>query len=178
MEQIIELIKIILPAVLVFITAWVLLEKYLKHLPIKQDSNVLEAERLKILLPLQLSAYERLTIFMERIQPGSLVFRHNDISRSSARTQLELLKAVREEYEHNMSLQIYVSDDAWKFVIAAKDEVIEMIKLAGGKVGPDAGAMDFNRQLLEFDAQIKEGAVKRALKFLNLEIKIILGQSR
>lgn len=177
MESFMELIKVILPAVLVFLTAWVLLEKYLKHLPVHKADNQVDAERIKVLLPLELKAYERLVIFMERIQPGSLVFRHNDASRTSSKMQLELMKAVREEYEHNMSLQIYVSEDAWKFVVTAKDEVLEMIKIAGSKTGPNGTALDLSRYLLEIEAQIKEGAIKRALRFLNIEIKIRMGRN-
>lgn len=180
MDITIEIIRIILPALLVALAVGYVLKRALDRMEsgFTRKENAAEVEKVKILLPLKLKAYERLIIFLERISPGSLVFRLNDGGKSSAQMQLELLKAVREEYEHNLSLQIYVSEAAWEEVKLAKDEVLQLIKTAGKHVGPSGTSMDLNRAIFELEADLRESRLKRALRILNLEIRIAMGEDR
>lgn len=178
MDIIMELLRIVLPALLLALAVWYVMKKALDRMEsgFTRKDNGTEAEKVKILLPLKLKAYERLIIFLERISPGSLVFRLNDGAKSSAQMQLELLKAVREEYEHNLSLQIYVSEAAWEEVKLAKDEVLQLIKTAGKHVGSGGSAMELNRAIFELEADLKESRLRRALRILNLEIRIAMGE--
>jgi len=176
--MIMEVLQTILPAFLTALAVWYVMKKALDRMEsgFTQNESDTEVERIKILLPLQLKAYERLVIFLERISPGSMIFRLNDGSKSSAQMQLELLKAVREEYEHNLSLQIYVSEAAWEEIKQAKEEVLQLIKTAGKHIGPGGSSLDLNRAIFELEADIKESRLNRALRILNLEIRIIMGE--
>lgn len=178
MESLIDLALTIIPAILVFLTAWLLLEKYLSNLelPIAQkQSNSLESEKLKIMLPLQLKAYERLILFMERIDPSALVMRINQTGMSSVQLQLELLKAVREEYEHNQSLQIYVSTECWELIRGAKDEVMGLIKIAAERTAkPDSSGAELARVILQIESKVSETPVRKALNRLNIEARELI----
>lgn len=175
METFIELIKAILPAILVFLTAWLLLEKYLGNLPIStstEKDKSHHSQKLAILLPLQLKAYERLIIYMERINPSALVMRVNQSGMSAVQLQLELLKAIREEHEHNQSLQIYVEEDTWNMIITAKEEVISLVKIASGKVNTsEASSSELARVILEIDGSVKKNPVKQTIDQLRVEAK-------
>ena len=178
MESLIDLGLAILPAVLVFMTAWLLFDKYLSRIefPAVQSTNNLEAERLRIMLPLQLKAYERLIIFMERIDPSAMVMRISQSGMSSIQLQLEFLKAVREEFEHNQSLQIYVSPQCWAKIVHAKNEVNGLIKIAAEKTSQaDASGAELARIILQIESKVQETPVKQAIAQLNKEARQLSG---
>ena len=175
MDTILDILQAILPAILVFLTAWLLLDKYLGNLPIQQNApkaDHADAERLKLLLPLKLKAYERLIIFLERLNPPSIIMRVNQSGMSAIQLQLELLKTIREEYEHNQSLQIYVEPETWSQITHAKEEVITLIKIASSKLKQsDSGSGELARLILEIDAQLTENPVRKSIGILSREAR-------
>jgi len=84
--------------------------------------------------------------------------------------QMDLIKAIREEYEHNVSLQMYVSPETWGRVGRAKDETIELIKVAYTKVRPESSAMDLCRVVLALEAEVGNGSIKDALNAIRAEM--------
>jgi hypothetical protein len=69
-----------------------------------------QTERRKAMSSLRIAAYERLIIMIERTDPANIIMRYPIHSMTAASLQFELMKSIREEYEHNVSLQMYVSD--------------------------------------------------------------------
>ncbi len=131
---------------------------------LKSDNN-------KALSTLRITAYERVIIMLERISPTSLVMRQNITGSSAAMLQLELMRSVREEFEHNISLQLYVSDDTWEKVRNAKDEVLELIKEAFLKVKPESAAIDLSREIFKLEASTNTRAIKTALDAIRAELE-------
>lgn len=107
------------------------------------------AHRRSASLPLKLQAYERLILFLERISPNSLLVRVQQGSVSAQMLHLELLVTIRSEFEHNLSQQLYVSDDAWSSVCTAKDEVLEIVNEAFRIVGPSASGVQLSTKIFE-----------------------------
>ncbi len=168
MEPFIELMKIFLPAILVFFTAFIFFEKFQKNQkPVKITSDTAT----KIVLPLKLKAYERLIIFMERIKPNSMIMRLNSSQFNSNQLQLECLKSIREEFEHNLSMQMYVSENTWRHVKAAKEETLELVKIAGSKVAPGASNLDLAKAILALEIETKNTHLDLAINMLKAEIK-------
>jgi hypothetical protein len=128
-------------------------------------------EKGKILLPLKIKAYERLIVMLERIRPHGLVMRTNNGQQTSGQLQLHLLKAVREEFEHNISLQMYVSDRVWQTVVMAKEETLQLIKVAASKSQPNGSAMQLSQEIFSLEEQVGSSAIELALKALKLEIR-------
>ena len=126
--------------------------------------------------PLQLQAYERITVLAERIAIPSLVSRASQQSNLSAREmQLLLLESVKQEYEYNASQQIYVTPVALEAVKNLKDQNMLIINQVGVTLPAEAGGIDLNKRLLEFMMASKKGALHEVvMEALNYEAKKVL----
>jgi len=82
-------------------------------------------------LPIRLQAYERMALFLERISPNKLLVRVNPTSSDKDSYESLLIANIEQEYEHNLSQQIYVSDECWNIINAAKNATIQLIRKAG-----------------------------------------------
>jgi len=81
-------------------------------------------------LPIRLQAYERMALFLERIAPSKLLVRIAPTSSSKEDYESLLIQSISQEFEHNLSQQIYVSDDCWNIIVAAKNATIQLIRKA------------------------------------------------
>ncbi|HPF00323.1 MAG TPA: hypothetical protein PKY63_06620 [Bacteroidales bacterium] len=168
MELALDLAKIVLPALMVFLTAFFVLKSYLEN---EQKKKELDArfEQKRVSLPIRLQAYERLALFLERINPESIVLRMNQVGMSSKELQALLLQTIRMEFEHNLSQQVYISNQAWDMVKNAKEDVIRLINTAGATMQPNASAIDLSTSIFEESLKTKEGLLQKALIFLKNE---------
>ena len=122
-------------------------------------------------LPIRLQAYERLTLFLERISPQNLLKRVSPISQEVEDYKSLLIQTVEQEYEHNLSQQIYVSDPCWRIVSAAKNSTIQTIVSFKNK---DVNTANDIRPLLLDILLNNEVTTEMALNFLNEEVSILL----
>jgi hypothetical protein len=81
-------------------------------------------------LPLRLQAYERMTIFLERITPSKLLIRTSPNSSNKEAYESLLIQTIQQEFEHNLSQQIYVTDKCWSIINASKNATIQLIRKA------------------------------------------------
>ena len=100
--ELLEILKYTLPSLIVFFTAFFVLREMIKKDQQKQRFEML-LQGQKTILPIRLQAYERLTLFLERITPDSLLLRTSKPGMNVGQLQHALLSAIRAEYEHNMS---------------------------------------------------------------------------
>ncbi len=108
----------------------------------RTQNHHLRSEASKQLTPVRLRAYERMALFLERINPNSLLMRQNLGDNVSAATlHRELLTQIRQEWEHNAAQQIYVSDEAWNMTVNAKESIIELINTSAAELQPNTVAM-------------------------------------
>lgn len=87
----------------------------------------LRVNALKIIMPLKVQAYERFLLYLERVQLPVLVKRVYVPGIEKGVFHLELLQNVREEFEHNLAQQLYVSQSTWNAVKNAKEELVNQI---------------------------------------------------
>ena len=87
-------------------------------------------EAVKLVTPIRLQAYERMALYLERISPDSLVLRCYQPGMSTQLLQGVMTKTIRDEWEHNLSQQVYISSEAWTRIRQAKDEMIGIINSA------------------------------------------------
>jgi len=78
-------------------------------------------------LRLRLQAYERITLLTERIALQNLLSRHTNAGLSCRQMQMTLIDSIKQEYEYNMSQQIYVSPEVWRAVNNLKEQNIYII---------------------------------------------------
>ncbi len=87
----------------------------------------LKVQALKIIMPLKVQAYERFLLYLERVQLPQLVKRVYTPGMEKGAFHLTLLQNVREEFEHNLAQQLYVSNTTWNAVVNAKEELVNQI---------------------------------------------------
>jgi hypothetical protein len=124
-----------------------------------------------VITPIQLQAYERLTLFLERISPDALVMRLNKENMTSQQLQNEILKTIRAEFDHNLSQQVYISSKAWEMIKHAKERTIKLINTTATAVKPDTPAIHLSKAVLEKVAEQDEIATRTAIEYLKKEVR-------
>ena len=168
LDPLFEIVKFILPAGIVFLTTYYLVKNFLNHENSKKALDLKLANQ-TLITPIRLQAYERVILFLERINPNSMVMRLNKAV-SAPMFQGELLKTIRTEFEHNLSQQIYISNKSWEAVVRAKEETIKLINVASTKVTQDSSGMELAQAVLAVSAQLTEAPTKSAIDFIKKEI--------
>ena len=149
LSVILEIVKITVPALVVFLTVYYLLKQFLEGqhklrlLDLKQSQQ-------KESLPLRFQAYERLSLFCERIALPNLILRIRKEGMTSAQLQLSLMLAIQQEYEHNITQQVYVSDQLWQIVKIARDDAVNTIDVVSESVDPKSSAKELADALFFF----------------------------
>ena len=168
MDPLFEIVKIVLPSAIVFLTAYYLVKNFLDHESRKRIVDLKLANQ-TVITPIRLQAYERVILFLERINPSSMVMRLNKVGGAQA-FQSELLKTVRTEFEHNLSQQIYMSTKSWDSVVKSKEETIKLINVAATRVNSESSAMELAQAIVGVSAQLSELPTKAAIDFIKKEI--------
>ena len=166
------LLMIIVPALIVFFTAFYFFKIY-TDLEQKKIAIDLQQHAKATVLPLRLQAYERMTLFLERIQPENLLLRLNNPSYTAEQFKNVLMTSIRSEFEHNLSQQLYISGKGWALTKTAKEEVIKVINLAFGKLQPNASAAELANNIFEIVVTYDEFPTLTALNALKQEIRVL-----
>ena len=126
MEIVLEIIKISVPALIVFATVFFLMKQYLaSQLELNKYTKYQEISAQTV--PIQLQAYERLAMMTERIQIQNLIFRLREPGMSCGDLRMSMVVAVQKEYEHNISQQVYVSSALWQIILIARENTLDII---------------------------------------------------
>ena len=147
LDYLFELFKILIPALAVVVTVQVMLKNHYDDQKRRDQLISAKADRLE-LRPLQMQAFERLILFLERLQPDNLMMRIQKPRMSARVLHTAMLKTIRQEYEHNMTQQLYVSPNSWKMVLMAKEEVTKLVNLAATQIPEDATSVDLGKSLM------------------------------
>jgi len=168
-----EIVKITVPALIVFFTVYTLLKQFtesqerMKQLDGRQEHQ-------KTSLPLRLTAYERLSLYCERISIPAMIMRLKTQNMTAAALQVSLMLAVQQEYEHNITQQVYVSDQLWQILKIAKEDTLNVINLASDQVDPQADANELVQVLFKSIQEREFLATDTALRAIKKEASILL----
>ncbi|WP_425392607.1 hypothetical protein [Ekhidna sp.] len=169
MEMVYDLLKITIPAGLVLYLAYLLVRSFLQ----KQLDEIAFSVRQKnqeIVVPIRLQAYERIVLLLERITPANLVSRLSSSDYSAEEFQHILIHEIRNEFNHNLSQQVYMSDSAWTYVTTAVEQTISVINSAANSLDKEAKGFDLARNILESTAG-EEDTSKQAIRYIKEEIQ-------
>jgi len=170
MDFLFELFKILIPSGIIFVTVYFMLKQFfdgqerLKKLELRKAGQ-------KDINPMKMQAYERLILFLERISPNNLVMRTQKPSLTARAQQAEMLKAIREEFDHNLTQQLYISSEAWALVKRAKEEVIRLVNIAASKMEEETMSVELSKQILAMTAQLEHIPTKVAIEGLKKEFR-------
>ena len=143
----ISILQFTIPSLIMLACVWIVMHRLFTN---EQERRLWELKRntQKEITPIRLRAYERLMLLLERTEPEQLLV-STDFSRMSI-SQLEqyLLLNIRREWEHNMSQQIYVSNDVWDKVMQARDEMGAFVHTMALQMPPESTVADYARVLM------------------------------
>lgn len=184
LKPIIDLMWYFVPAIIVLIGMFLIAKKSMdsqsqtlrkfieKDIQLKVLND--RASRTKESLPLKLQAYERLILFLERIGPNSILVRVHRGGMSAQQLQSDLIATIRAEFEHNLSQQLYVSDQSWEEVKDAKEDMIRMINQAFNQVGSNANGIQMSAALFEQVLELEVLPYQKAIDALKNEAKKLI----
>ena len=165
-----ETIILILLLVLVLAMVWLITEfsTFKKKIGERQSSD---PETLK----LRLQAYERLTLLSERISLQNLISRVHNAGLSSRQMQASLIDSIKQEYDYNISQQIYVSPEIWKAVNNLKEQNMYVVNQLASMLPSQATGMDLNKQIVDFLINNPKASLHSiVLDAINFEAKKIM----
>jgi len=149
---------------------------YFFNLHIKNEDNrrrfLLLKENRKDALPLKLQAYERMALFLERINPSKLLIRVVPFNDDKNDYQSILIHAIEQEFEHNLAQQIYISEECWTVINTAKSSTIQIIRRTNNSEHIDSA--NKLREAILSDLLSNQSPSSIAMSFLKNEISDIL----
>ena len=119
-------------------------------------------------LPIRLQAYERMALFLERITPAKLLIRTNPKSSNKENYESLLIATIEQEFEHNLSQQIYLSDECWSIISASKNATIQLIRKAS--LLPKTDTANKLREVVLTEMMEKRPPSDAALSFIKNEV--------
>ena len=168
-----DILLVTIPAVLVLVTAYILLRQYFD----KQYKQELLKHRFDIkkeTLKFKLQAYERLALFLDRISFPNLILRIRSSNMGAKTLNMALLVAIQQEYEHNSSQQVYTSENLWNIIKLARQEMANLIAQTYTEMGYDDNADVYVEKLLKAYMEWELNPVEQAISAIKQEASLIL----
>jgi hypothetical protein len=170
MDVLLEFGKILIPASVILYAAYLMVKSFAqKEIELKRLE--VRGKSIETVLPTRLHAYERMTLFLERMSPQNLLIRLNTASMPAREFHQLLLAEVRNEYNHNVSQQVYIGEEVWDLIKSAKEELIVTINDAATELGPEATSLDLSRKIVEKTIVKQVDPLAQALTELKREIQ-------
>ena len=169
MEALADILKITIPALIVFLTSYFLLRNMIRNDQDKRRQELI-LQNSRTVTPIKLQAYERIVLFLERISLESMLLRVSTSDMTAAQLHSALLSTIRSEFEHNLSQQIYMSQQAWEVARNARSNMIKIINSEAEKMPPDSTGMALSKQLLEKIMELDKEPTRVAIEFIKAEV--------
>ena len=131
----------------------------------------IKKQRQDFFLAHRMEAYQRVILYMERIHPSSIVLRMNQPNMNALVLQTMVLKAIRDEYDHNVAQQMFISSNAWNLLKNAKEETVKLINVAASQLGSEASANDLATAVITLSAEINPLPSEIAINALKAEFQ-------
>ncbi len=184
MSTVLMILTVIIPGIAMLVVVYILMNSYTKQNArqfeyLAEEQSILrekmntetKSQSKKVSIPLIFQAYERMILFLERINPPNLITRTLKTKMTVSSLQSILLATVREEYEHNMSQQLYVSNASWDLVKAAKEDVMRLINTTAGNFDSTDDASAFAKEIITGGFSGKVNPIEKAIESLKNDIR-------
>lgn len=127
MEELLEIAQYTVPSIVTGVIAYYFFINHTRNEERKLKLELLQSTK-KETLPIKLQAYERMTLFLERINLSNLLLRIQSVNNDKVAYSKSLINTIEQEFEHNLTQQIYMTSKCWNVIIAAKNTTIGIIK--------------------------------------------------
>lgn len=121
----------------------------------EQKKALIEMKRLsqteiqRVVTPIRMQAYERLVLFLERMNPNNLVLRCYEPGMQVKLLKDVMVQNIRNEFDHNLSQQLYISGEAWEYIRNAKEDMISLINAVAVRTTETMTAAEFAGKIFE-----------------------------
>ncbi len=173
LSVILEIIKITVPALIVFLTVYHLIKIYLDK-QYQMQSLEYRQKQQNITVPLRLQAYERLSLFCERISIPNLVLRLREEGQNAAGLRLSMLMTIQQEFEYNITQQVYVSDQLWQIIKVSRDHTVNVINGVAEGIDPKSATKELVNALLEHAEKDQVSSLDKALLAIKKEASTLM----
>lgn len=173
LSTVLEIIKVTVPALIVFFTVYYLFKQYLDQ-QLQVKSLEFKHKQQSTTVPIRLQAYERLSLFLERIAIPGMMLRVQQEDMTARQMGLSLMIAVQKEYEHNITQQVYVSSQLWKIISLAKDDVLRTIQEVSDKVDPSTSSQAYGKAMIAHLATKEFVPIETGLEAIKKEAALLL----
>ena len=166
-ERFIEMFLYMIPAIITGGIAYYFFKQHIEN-EFNRRQFLLKKELQKDAFPLRLQAYERMALFLERISPAKLLVRVSPNSSNKEDYENLLQATIEQEFEHNLSQQIYVSDQCWSIITASKNATIQLIRKAS--MLEKTNSANKLREVVLTDLMDKQPPSNAGLAFIKQEV--------
>ena len=166
-NRIIDLFLFAIPSLITGIIAFYFFREHTKN----EDGRrryLLKKDMQVNAMPLRLQAYERMALFLERISPSKILIRITPNSSSKEDYEALVIQSIEQEFEHNLSQQIYISDKCWNIVTTAKNATIQLIRKASMNEKTDTA--DKLREVVLTEMMERRSPSDAALSYIKDEV--------
>lgn len=160
-------ILLIIISLVILVVVWT---QYNKRTNVEEKNK--EKNMDKQIKYLRFQAYERFVLFLERSRPESMLVRMSGKAGTVDDLQMLLLSSIREEFEHNFSQQIYVSETAWEMIQTTKDNLVRMVNIASKEMRSESISL-FSQKLLSLVHDEEHNFTDTALALLRNEARLL-----
>ena len=164
-----DILKYTLAGLIVFFTGFYIIRTYyekIKMMGIFELKKTTQAHT----LPLRLQAYERMVLFIERINPANMLIRLHVSEITASEMHQLIISEIRTEFQHNITQQLYTSNQTWMVVKRLKDDTISLINSAAKSLPGNASSLELNKAILIHLSNLDENPYDSALAIIKQDI--------
>jgi hypothetical protein len=165
-----EVLKLTLAGIGIVMVAFYLAKPYLEN---KEKLQLLEFKKSTSAhtLPLRLQAYERAVLLIDRINPANLLPRLNATAYTAAELHSLIVAEVRNEFQHNVTQQLYISHRAWQLVKRIKDDTLNLVNNVSKSMPEGSSGMDFSRAMLSHLSKLEGDPYDTAVNMIRTDLE-------
>lgn len=171
-NDILEMLMFTLPALVTGGIAYYFFKEHVNN-EMNRRRYLIQKELEKESLPLRLQAYERMVLLLERIAPSKLLVRINPTSNDKNDYESLLIATIEQEFDHNLTQQIYISDECWTVITTSKNSIIQLIRKANMNEKVDSAQK--LREFILTELMDKQTPQSTALSYVKQEVKELFG---
>lgn len=172
--DILGLIKVLAPAAIVGAISFFMLKQFIGN-EIRKEHFLLKKSAMKDIIPLRFQSYERAVVFLDRLRLENLSARIPPKKGQDAFSyKVLLIQIIKQEYDHNISQQIYMSPESWKMLETAKIYVSSQIQKMYKDLGEKSSSFELYEQILKGAiSEKKDAVVQEAIDFIKKDVRSI-----
>jgi hypothetical protein len=170
---IVDILKFVIPSIIVFSATYIMMRQFLEE-DYKKKLLEIKEKNAGLITPIKLQAYERLTILLERIAPENMVMLHSQPRQTAAELKALIVNQVSEEFNHNISQQIYISEQGWELVKFIREQVLTIVDDSYKHLPENSKGTDLGKAIINELMNHKHHPTRVGIEFLKKEISLVI----